>query len=88
MRAKNHLSLSGATSVYNKQKEIKQNTPQEIMENNTNNIPLPTDFDISSENTDDDNFIPTFTDIDFDEPDEPVLENNTTKYFESKKRIY
>ena len=85
IRAKNHLSLTGAISVYNKPKAPTQpSTPEQIMEESKNNIPLPTDFDIS-EPTNSDDAIPTFTDINFDEPVvEKKLENNTTKYFESK----
>ena len=87
IRAKNHLSLSGNVSVYNKPKiDSQPNTPQEIMKEAQNNIPLPSDFDITTNIDSSDNFIPTFTDINFDEPEtvEPTLTNNTTKYFESK----
>lgn len=87
MRAKNHMSLSGSVSVYNKQKtEVQQNTPEQIMENASDNFPLPNDFDIENNTNTMDNFVPTFTEINFDEPMQtaPTLTNNTTKYFESK----
>ena len=91
MRAKNHMSLNGAISVYNKQKTSVQQpqTPEQIMSESNNNIPLPTDFDISDTlETNNNDFIPTFTDINFDEPVVEKLENNTTKYFESKNIEY
>ena len=91
MRAKNHMSLNGAISVYNKQKTSVPNpqTPEQIMNESNNNIPLPTDFDISDTlETNNNDFIPTFTDINFDEPVVEKLENNTTKYFESKNIEY
>ena len=51
-------------------------------------FPIPTDFDISEELNSEttDASIPTFTDINFDdEPEKPeTLENNSTKYFQSK----
>jgi len=87
MRAKNHLPLARGISVYNKPKKLTEpNTPQEIMNNNTENIPLPTDFDISdTDETTNDFSVPTFTDINFDEPViEKTLENKTTKYLASK----
>ena len=83
MRAKNHIPLTGAISIYNKPHETpQQTTPEQIMDTSPN-IPIPTDFDIS-ENFN--NNVPTFTDINFDEPkkNESVFQNNTTKYFESK----
>lgn len=84
-RAKNHLSLTGAISVYNKQKSVDTpQTPQQIMDDTNNDIPLPTDFDISENFDTNDDGIPTFTDINFNEPTPEKLENNTTKYFESK----
>lgn len=91
MRAKNHMSLNGAISVYNKHKTSVPNpqTPEQIMNESNNNIPLPTDFDISDTlETNNNDFIPTFTDINFDEPVVEKLENNTTKYFESKNIEY
>ena len=83
MRAKNHLSLTGAVSVYNKTTQSEQ-----INESATDNspIPIPTDFDLSESFDTDNSEIPMFKDISFDEP-EPIketLENNTTKYFASK----
>ena len=89
-RAKNHLSLTGAVSVYNKQKSsLPPSTPEQIMENAENNMPLPVDFDISDKLDAKDDMIPTFTDINFDEPvKEAKFENNTTKYFESKNIEY
>lgn len=89
-RAKNHLSLTGAISVYNKQKTPAQpSTPEQIMEKAEDNIPLPTDFDISESLNAKEDTIPTFTDINFDEPvAETKFENETTKYLESKKIEY
>lgn len=89
MRAKKHLSLSGNVSVYNKPKKIEiPDTPEKIMEN-AKNFPIPTDFDISedfSSNNINDMSMPTFTDINFDEPvaEEKNHENKTTKYLASK----
>ncbi len=89
-RAKNHLSLTGAVSVYNKQTtQPLPSTPEQIMENAEDNMPLPVDFDISDKLDATDDAIPTFTDINFDEPvKEEKLENNTTKYLESKNIEY
>lgn len=85
-RVKNNLSLTGAISVYNRQSQPQPEKPTmtDSPESDTP-IPIPTDFDIS-ESFDKDDSIPMFRDINFDEP-EPTpekLENNTTKYFESK----
>ena len=84
-RAKNHMSFMGSVSVYNKKIDTK---PIEKEPTEESPIPIPTDFDIS-ESLDEDNndSIPTFKDISFDdepEPEEKALENNTTKYFTSK----
>ena len=89
MRAKNHMSLTGSISVYNKsENKTNQNTPESIMASDTNEspIPLPTDFDISENIEQNDSPIPMFHDINFDEPEpEPEkLENNTTKYLTEK----
>ena len=89
MRAKQHLSLNGAVSVYNKtaaeseKKNISQAPEQ-------NKIPIPTDFDISDTLNDLNDSVPTFTDIDFDAPiaTEKEPENNTTKYLKNKNIEY
>jgi hypothetical protein len=91
MRAKKHLPLKMGVSVYNKQKKVEiPDTPEKIMAN-TDSFPIPTDFDmpdnfdISDMNNTKDTSIPTFTDINFDEPVvKENLENKTTKYLASK----
>ena len=86
-RVKNNLSLTGAVSVYNKQPQ-QQVKPQnnDTLENDSL-IPIPTDFDISESLDSNEMEVPMFRDITFDEPEEQPkeLENNTTKYFSSKK---
>jgi hypothetical protein len=84
IRAKNHLPLMGAVSVYNRTA-----TPQPEKQENIENespIPIPTDFDISESFDTNDSEMPMFHDISFDEPEPTpeILENNTTKYFTSK----
>ena len=88
-RAKNNLSLTGAVSIYNKQKNAP--APQQpIPETNENDIsvPIPTDFDLSDSSPFNDSVIPTFTDINFDDEPEEDIENNTTKYLTSKNIEY
>ena len=87
-RAKNNMSLTGTISVYNKPKTAP--IPQPITETPETNIsvPIPTDFDISDSDPFNESSIPTFTDINFDEPESENLENNTTKYFDSKNIEY
>ncbi len=82
-RAKNHMSLIGAVSVYNKTNTVKQDIQPET---DNSPIPLPTDFDISESLDTNDSDIPMFKDISFDEPEQvkETPENNTTKYFASK----
>ncbi len=84
MRAKSHLPLTGAVSVYNKT-TTPQSDKQESIENESL-IPIPTDFDISESFDTNDSEVPMFRDITFDEPEptQETLENNTTKYFTSK----
>lgn len=89
MRAKNNMSFNGAVSVYNKQ-TAKNNIEPEQTNDTADTFPIPTDFDISESfdtNNSDMPSIPTFTDINFDEPvnPEPTLTNNTTKYFTEKQ---
>ena len=88
MRAKNNLSLTGAVSAYNKQKIAP--ATQDIYERNENNtsVPIPTDFDLSDSDAFGESQIPTFTDINFDEPEPQTPENNTTKYLASKNIEY
>lgn len=84
-RAKNHLSLTGAISVYNKTKAPKpQNTTP--FETNDISVPIPTDFDLSDSLDTGDETMPMFRDINFDEPEPQteITENNTTKYLASK----
>lgn len=87
-RAKNNMSLTGAVSAYNKPKTTP--TQQAIIETTETNtsVPIPTDFDISDSDPFNGSSIPTFTDINFDEPESANLENNTTKYFDSKNIEY
>lgn len=84
-RAKNHISINNNISVYNKQAVLTQ-VPEPTTSNDFSDI-LPSDFDIS-ETQSSDNFVPTFTDINFDEPETTELENNTTKYFKEKNTEY
>ena len=89
MRAKQHLSFLGATSVYNKQTTPTQtqNTQSETPESE---IPIPTDFEIDEDFMHMDDSVPTFHDINFDIPiaTEQELSNNTTKYLSQKKIEY
>lgn len=82
-RAKQHMSLTGAVSVYNKTPEPKtQPTTKEDI-----SVPIPNDFDLSDSDDFNESSIPTFTEINFDpepEPKNETLENNTTKYLQSK----
>ena len=97
LRAKQHMSLTGAVSVYNKfdnksaqqtQEHTQEQTPEE-------DFPIPTDFDISDFdlNTQVPD-IPQFQDINFDDvsniidTDSNKIENNTTKYLDSKNIKY
>ena len=84
IRAKSHLPLTGAVSVYNKT-TIPEPDKQESV-NDESPIPIPTDFDISESFDTNDSEMPMFRDITFDEPEptQEPLENNTTKYFASK----
>ena len=88
MRAKNNLSLVGAVSAYNKQKNSTTNTIEKTETEPDTMVPIPTDFDLSDSDTFggfDESTIPTFTDINFDEEKtDENFENNTTKYFKSK----
>ena len=90
IRAKQHLSLGGIVSVYNKQdtSEIKEEPQPQPQENEP--MPIPTDFDIAAFDTPTDANIPVFRDINFDEPvsQKTELQNNTTKYFDDKKINY
>ena len=83
-RAKNNLSLTGAISVYNKQQTTVPEPDTATTQNNESPIPIPNDFDLGDSEPFNESSIPTFTDINFDEPEPENFENNTTKYFESK----
>lgn len=81
-RIKNNVALREKISVYNKP-IVSAPVPETTSVDNFSNI-LPNDFDIE-ENESNSDFVPTFTDLNFDEPEsEPALENNTTKYFTEK----
>lgn len=85
MRAKNKLPLTGAISIYNTPDTKSKPQTESISEQSE--IPIPTDFDISTNFENDLNdSVPTFTDINFDTPieTETELENNTTKYLAEK----
>ena len=86
-RAKNHMSLTGAVSVYNQTKTTKTDVPNSTETDNIS-VPIPTDFDLSESFDTNNETIPVFHDINFDEvttePENETLENNTTKYFASK----
>ena len=90
MRARQHLSVNGATSVYN-QPQIKS-VPKETKEPDLpkNEIPIPTDFEIDDDIMKMEDSVPTFKDIDFDIPiaTEKELKNNTTKYFDKNNTEY
>ena len=85
-RAKNNMSLTGTVSVYNKQKLAPAPEPhQETSTQNDISDLIPTDFDLPNSDIFSESTIPTFTDINFDDEDEPEkFENGTTKYLESK----
>ena len=85
-RAKNHLSLTGAVSVYNKTRPVSNPIPENTETDIS--VPLPTDFDLSDSEPFNESVIPTFTDINFDESEPKILENNTTKYLASKNIEY
>lgn len=101
MRAKQHMSLTGAVSVYNKF-DNKPEQPQVTTTPAEEEFPIPTDFDIPSDTDFDfqsqEPSIPQFQDIVFDDiPDivkpndnknDKKLENETTKYLDSKNIKY
>ena len=81
-RIKNNIALREKISVYNKPVATTP-VPETTSVDNFSDI-LPPDFDIPETTPQpSDEFVPTFTDINFDEP-EQTLENNTTKYFTEK----
>ena len=67
------LGKTGTTTVYQpKQQDTKTNEPE------NKSFPIPTDFDIGdSLNTESGENIPTFTEINFDEPSKPSEPDNT-----------
>lgn len=90
-RAKNHLSLTGAISVYNKPATSEStHTNEQKSETESSEIPIPTDFDIGDTFNDLHDSVPTFTDINFNIPiaTETKLDNNTTKYFDKHNTEY
>jgi len=93
-RAKNRMPLTGAVSVYNRTNNSSSATnsiPQQNIENEQASIPIPMDFDITDDISQDTNdSVPTFTDINFDTPiaTEQELTNNTTKYLRDKNIEY
>lgn len=95
IRAKQNMSLMGQQSSFNQESDsnniVKSDEPESA------EFPIPSDFDISdtlsgneSENNTADSIIPTFKDINFDEPITPSFpkKNTIMKYFESKSIEY
>ena len=77
LRAREHLSRVpvSAFDLANVTKSVSQNTPQD--EPDTNEMPIPTDFDIPDSDDMTDN-IPQFTDITFDDDEDEEYEEDTT----------
>ena len=89
IRAKHNLKLRETISVYNKTTTTETVVTQTATESFSEI--LPTDFDI--DDSDDglnsgNDFIQTFTDINFDEPKPEKKEKYTTKYFDEKHIEY
>lgn len=92
MRVKQHLKIQTNVSIYNKT----QNTETVVSTETTTETfseMLPTDFEIPDDDLESvpdfgNDFIPTFTDVNFDEPKIEKFENNTTKYFDEKHIEY
>ncbi len=95
IRAKQNIPLTGAISVFNKQKDEQTTAEPQQNETQTESFPIPSDFDISDSlpttETRNDEF-PIFRDLDFDTPIEQPktekLSNNTTKYFDENHTEY
>ena len=95
VRAKQNMSLMGLQSSFNQ--ESQSNSVEKSDEPESAEFPIPSDFDISdtineneSENNTADSIMPTFKDINFDEPITPSFpkKNTIMKYFESKNIEY
>ena len=86
-RAKEYMALLGNTSLsttYKTQTNTETNDPEPENES----LPIPTDFDIS-DTLNEENNVPTFKEINFDEPSKPVEPENTmTKYLKEKNIEY
>ncbi len=86
IRMKQKLSFLGMTSSFNQPKTDSEKMLQ-IAQSEQNAFPIPTDFDISDSLPD--TSVPTFTDINFDEPkptpqpeNETASTNSVTQYFD------
>lgn len=94
MRAKQNISLTGALSSFNQDSQQQTTAAESSSEPDASAFPIPSDFDISDTSTESktapDSIIPTFTDINFDEPIKPNFpkKNTIMKYFESKNTEY
>ena len=91
MRVKQHMKIHTNISVYNKTPTSETVVTQTTTESFSKM--LPNDFEIPDDNTESvpefgNDFIPTFTDVNFDEPKTEKFENNTTKYFDEKHTEY
>jgi len=96
IRMKQRLSLIGSVSVFNKiendskMENDSKETPSNQSSEEPESFPLPTDFDIGDSLPD--TSVPTFTDINFDEPTkiekETKIENAITKYFKENNIDY
>lgn len=91
-RMKQRLSFVGTISVFNKSKTDSEYIVSE-KESEPESFPIPTDFDIGDSLPD--TSVPTFTDVNFDEPtqsetedNEEKVENTVTKYFDEHDTEY
>lgn len=93
-RMKQKLSLLGATSTFNQPKTDSEKSANTVSTESSEpeSFPIPTDFDIGD--TLPDTSVPTFTEINFDEPstqsENPNSnnENSVTKYFDEHNTEY
>ena len=83
MRAKNNQATTDTVSDFNKTMEPPLPSETQTTENENESFPIPTDFDISENLPDQpqqsDDYIPTFTEINFDTPIQPAQESNEHK---------
>ena len=97
IRMKQRLSLKVATSSFNKSENnlsvlqpVTTTAKPDTQESETEAFPIPTDFDIGDSLPD--TSVPTFTEINFDEPQTPIssdkITNSVTKYFDEHNTEY